>query len=332
MDIVLSAHGGGGKLTEELIQEVFLNEFDSDILNEMEDSAVLDIDFNKLAFTTDSYTVKPLFFPGGDIGRLAVCGTINDLLTRGAVPLFLSASFIIEEGFRLYDLKRIASSMARTCREAGVKIVAGDTKVVAKGDADGIFINTSGAGYVPFGVNISVKNAKPGDKVIISGTIGDHGMAVLSSREDFTFDPPLESDCAPLVDIVNTLRSFGESVRVLRDPTRAGVAEVLYNISRASGVGIEIYEEKLPVKPQVASACNMLGLDFLQLANEGKLVAVVESSAAAKILEAIKKCKNGREAAIIGTVNDSGQITARTALGTSRILSRPVGELVPRIC
>lgn len=332
MDIVLSAHGGGGKLTEELIQEVFLNEFDSDILNEMEDSAVLDIDFNKLAFTTDSYTVKPLFFPGGDIGRLAVCGTINDLLTRGAVPLFLSASFIIEEGFRLYDLKRIASSMARTCREAGVKIVAGDTKVVARGDADGIFINTSGAGYVPFGVNISVKNAKPGDKVIISGTIGDHGMAVLSSREDFTFDPPLESDCAPLVDIVNILRSFGESVRVLRDPTRAGVAEVLYNISRASGVGIEIYEEKLPVKPQVASACNMLGLDFLQLANEGKLVAVVESSAASKILEAIKKCKNGREAAIIGTVNDSGQITARTALGTSRILSRPVGELVPRIC
>ena len=332
MDIVLSAHGGGGKLTEELIQEVFLNEFDSDILNEMEDSAVLDIDFNKLAFTTDSYTVKPLFFPGGDIGRLAVCGTINDLLTRGAVPLFLSASFIIEEGFRLYDLKRIASSMARTCREAGVKIVAGDTKVVARGDADGIFINTSGAGYVPFGVNISVKNAKPGDKVIISGTIGDHGMAVLSSREDFTFDPPLESDCAPLADIVNTLRSFGESVRVLRDPTRAGVAEVLYNISRASGVGIEIYEEKLPVKPQVASACNMLGLDFLQLANEGKLVAVVESSAAAKILEAIKKYKNGRKAAIIGTVNDSGQITARTALGTSRILSRPVGELVPRIC
>ncbi|HQA59854.1 MAG TPA: hydrogenase expression/formation protein HypE [Tepidanaerobacteraceae bacterium] len=332
MDIVLSAHGGGGKLTEELIQEVFLNEFDSDVLNEMEDSAVLDIDFNKLAFTTDSYTVKPLFFPGGDIGRLAVCGTINDLLTRGAVPLFLSASFIIEEGFRLYDLKRIASSMARTCREAGVKIVAGDTKVVAMGDADGIFINTSGAGYVPFGVNISVKNAKPGDKVIISGTVGDHGMAVLSSREDFTFDPPLESDCAPLADIVNTLRSFGESVRVLRDPTRAGVAEVLYNISRASGVGIEIYEEKLPVKPQVASACNMLGLDFLQLANEGKLVAVVESSAAVKILEAIKKCKNGREAAIIGTVNDSGQITARTALGTSRILSRPVGELVPRIC
>ncbi|HQE05790.1 MAG TPA: hydrogenase expression/formation protein HypE [Tepidanaerobacteraceae bacterium] len=332
MDIVLSAHGGGGKLTEELIQEVFLNEFDSDILNEMEDSAVLDIDFNKLAFTTDSYTVKPLFFPGGDIGRLAVCGTINDLLTRGAVPLFLSASFIIEEGFRLYDLKRIASSMARTCREAGVKIVAGDTKVVARGDADGIFINTSGAGYVPFGVNISVKNAKPGDKVIISGTIGDHGMAVLSSREDFTFDPPLESDCAPLADIVNTLRSFGESVRVLRDPTRAGVAEVLYNISRASGVGIEIYEEKLPVKPQVASACNMLGLDFLQLANEGKLVAVVESSAAEKILEAIKKYKNGRKAAIIGTVNDSGQVTVRTVLGTSRILSRPVGELVPRIC
>lgn len=332
MDVVLAAHGGGGKLTEGLIKEVFLNKFKSSFLNEMEDSAVLEIDFERIAFTTDSYTVKPLFFPGGDIGRLAVCGTVNDLLMRGAKPLFLSASFIIEEGFRIHDLNKIASSMAKTCREAGVEIVAGDTKVVARGEADGLFINTAGVGLVPKDVNISIKNAQPGDRIIISGTIGDHGMAILSSRNGFTFDPPVESDCGPLVGIVDTLNKFKEAVRVLRDPTRGGVAEVLYNISEASGVGVEIHEENLPVKPQVLSACNMLGLDYLQLANEGKLVAVVESSAADKILKAIKNCKYGHDAAIIGTINDTGQVTVRTPLGTSRILSRPLGELIPRIC
>jgi len=332
MSLVLRAHGGGGKLTEELIHEVFLSQLDNDILNDMEDSAVLDIHFNNLAFTTDSYTIKPLFFPGGDIGKLAVCGTVNDLLMRGAEPLYLSASFIIEEGFRIDDLKIIAASMASACLEAGVKIVAGDTKVVARGEADGLFINTSGIGFVPPDMDISIKNARPGDKIIISGTIGDHGMAILASRNDFTFEPPLKSDCAPLMDIVKVLRNFKESVKVLRDPTRGGVAEVLNNISLASGVGIEIYEEMLPVKAQVISACNMLGLDYLQLANEGKLVAVVENSAADQILEAIKRCKNGRDAAVIGTVNDSGQVTIRTAFGTSRIISRPLGELIPRIC
>lgn len=332
MDLVLSAHGGGGKLTEALIKEVFLNEFNNDTLNEMEDCAILDINFKKFAFTTDSYTIKPLFFPGGDIGKLAVCGTVNDLLMRGAKPLFLSASFIIEEGFRIDDLKEIARSMATTCREAGVEIVAGDTKVVARGEADGLFISTSGVGFVSPGVNISIKNAKPGDMIIISGTIGDHGMAILASRNDFTFDPPLKSDCAPLIEIVSTLHNFKEAVRVMRDPTRGGVAEILYNLSEAGGVGVEIYEEKLPVKPQVISACNMLGLDYLQLANEGKLVAVVENSAADKILEAIKNCENGHDAAVIGTVNDTGQVTVKTSLGTSRILNRPVGELIPRIC
>jgi len=332
MDIVLSAHGGGGKLTEELIRQVFLNKFDEDALNEMEDCAFLDIDLKKIAFTTDSYTVKPLFFPGGDIGRLAVSGTVNDLLMRGAKPLFLSASFIIEEGFRIDDLLKIAGSMANACREAGVKIVTGDTKVVARGEVDGLFINTSGVGMVPSGVDISIKNAEPGDKIIISGTIGDHGMAILSSRNGFTFDPPVESDCAPLVEIAKTLFKFKDKVKVMRDPTRGGVAEVLYNISESSGVGIEIYEEKLPVKPQVVSACNMLGLDFLQLANEGKLIAVVKNSAADEILEAVKNTKNGQNAAIIGTVNDTGQVTVKTLLGTSRILSRPIGELIPRIC
>lgn len=332
MNVVLNAHGGGGKLTEELIKEVFIEKYNNSILSDMEDSAVVNITRPNIAFTTDSYTVKPLFFPGGDIGRLAISGTVNDLFMRGAVPVFLSVSFIIEEGFRIDDLKVIASSMASTCQEAGVKIVAGDTKVVPRGEADGLFVNTSGIGFVPQGVNISIKNARVGDSIIISGTIGDHGMAVLSSREDFTFEPPVESDCAPLVDIVSMLLKFKEAVRVMRDPTRGGVAEVLYNISEASCVGIEIYEEKLPAKPQVISACEMLGLDFLQLANEGKFITVVESSKSEEILKEIRKCRYGHDAAIIGTVNDTGLVTVKTRLGTSRILSRPTGELIPRIC
>jgi hydrogenase expression/formation protein HypE len=332
MSVVQIAHGGGGKLTEDLIKEVFVKTFDNEIIDGMEDSAIINLQSVNLAFTIDSYTVKPLFFPGGDIGKLAVCGTVNDLLMRGARPLFLSASFIIEEGFEIEGLKAVADSMAGACREARVSIVTGDTKVVAKGEADQLFISTSGAGLVPPGVDVSIKKARPGDSIIISGTIGDHGIAILSSRENFTFDPPVESDCAPLTEMVNTILEYRDFIRVMRDPTRGGVAEVFYNISEASGVGIEIYEDQLPVKPQVISACNMLGLDFYQLANEGKLITVVESSVSKKVLESIKGCKYGRNAAIIGTVNDSGLVTVKTRLGTSRILSRPIGELIPRIC
>ena len=332
MSVVQIAHGGGGKLTEDLIKEVFVKTFDNEIINGMEDSAVINLESVNLAFTTDSYTVKPLFFPGGDIGKLAVYGTVNDLLMRGARPLFLSASFIIEEGFEIEGLKAVATSMAGACQEARVSIVTGDTKVVAKGEADQLFINTSGVGLVPPGVDVSIKKARPGDSIIISGTIGDHGMAILSSRENFTFDPPVESDCAPLMEMANTILEYRDFIRVMRDPTRGGAAEVFYNISEAGGVGIEIYEDQLPVKPQVISACNMLGLDFYQLANEGKLITVVESSVSKKVLYSIKGCKYGRNAAIIGTVNDSGLVTVKTRLGTSRILSRPIGELIPRIC
>lgn len=332
MSVIQIAHGGGGKLLGELIREVFIKRFDNSILNGMEDAAIIKAASLKLTFTTDSYTVKPLFFPGGDIGRLAVCGTVNDLLMRGAVPLFLSASFIIEEGFEIEQLKAVADSMAEAYQEAGVRIVTGDTKVVGRGETDQLFINTSGVGITASNVDISIKNACPSDSVIISGTIGDHGMAILSTRENFIFDPPVKSDCAPLVDMVGNMLEYGELVRTMRDPTRGGVAEVLHNISEAGNVGIEIYEGQLPVKPQVISACNMLGLDFLQLANEGKLIAVVESTAADKILELIQQSKYGHGAAIIGRVNDSGLVTVKTRLGTSRILSRPMGELIPRIC
>jgi hydrogenase expression/formation protein HypE len=332
MSVVKIAHGGGGKLTEELVKQVFIKKFNNNILNGMEDSAVVNLKSINFAFTTDSYTVKPIFFPGGDIGRLAVCGTVNDLLMRGAKPLFLSSSFIIEEGLEIERLKAIVDSMAAACQEIGVGIIAGDTKVVGKGEADQLFINTSGVGIISAGTDISIKRARPGDCVIISGTIGDHGMAILSTRENFTFDPPMRSDCAPLMDIVNRILVYKEAIRVLRDPTRGGVAEALYNISEASGVGVEIFEDKLPVKPQVDSACTMLGLDLLQLANEGKLIAIVESRAAVKILKLIKQCKYGHDAALIGTINNSGLVTVKTRLGTSRILGRPLGELIPRIC
>lgn len=332
MSLVQIAHGGGGKRSEELIKDVFINRFNNSILNDMEDSAVVSLNSLNLAFTTDSYTVKPILFPGGNIGKLAVCGTVNDLLMRGAKPLFISASFMIEEGFDIMLLESIATSMVQACQEAGVEIITGDTKVVEKGGVDQIFINTSGIGSIANNVYISIKNACPGDSVIISGTIGDHGMAVLSARENITFDSPVNSDCAALLEMVNEMLKFEDSVKVLRDPTRGGVAEVLYNICNGSGVGIEIDEEKLPVKPQVLSACNMLGLDFLQLANEGKLIAVVDRSFSEEIVKTMRKCKYGGNSVIIGTVNDSGLVTMKTKLGTSRIISRPLGELLPRIC
>lgn len=261
MGIIQLAHGGGGKFTEELVEEVFLRAYSPDSGEALEDLAILDSTAMRWAFSSDSFTVKPLFFPGGDIGRLAVCGTVNDLLMRGARPRYLSSSFIIEEGLEIETLKAVVASMAKACEEAGVKIVTGDTKVVPKGEVDELFINTSGIGEVEPELDISIKNAKPGDAIIISGTIGDHGMAILSTRGSFSFDPPLESDCAPLVEIVEAIKKFPGAVKLLRDPTRGGVAEVLYNISEASGVGIEILEEALPVKPQVQSACEMLGLE-----------------------------------------------------------------------
>lgn len=329
MDKVLLSHGGGGTMMQNLIDEVFARNFDNEYLRAMEDAALLP---GNITFTTDSFTVKPVFFPGGDIGRLAVCGTVNDASMRGAKPLFLTSAFIIEEGYPMEDLKRIVKSMAEAAEEAGVRIVAGDTKVVERGGIDGIFINTSGIGVVYENVDISIKNARPGDVVIVSGTIGDHGMSIMGAREGLRFEPPILSDVSPLNKLIESLTALGKTVKVLRDPTRGGVAEVLYEISKMSGVGIKIYEDKLPVKPSVKSACDMLGLDFLHLANEGKLIAVVDREYADRALEIMKSNKYGADAAIIGEVNDSGLVTLNTRFGTSRIVDRPIGELLPRIC
>ncbi|WP_434655018.1 hydrogenase expression/formation protein HypE [Thermoanaerobacterium thermosaccharolyticum] len=329
MDKVLMSHGGGGSMMQSFISEIFIEKFNNEYLNQMEDAALLP---GKIVFTTDSFVVKPLFFPGGDIGRLSVCGTVNDISMRGAKPLFLSASFIIEEGFPVDDIKRIVNSMEDTANEAGVQIVTGDTKVVEKNSADGIFINTAGIGILPDGASVSIKNGKPGDVVIVSGTIGDHGMAVMGAREGLDFDPPLLSDVSPLNKMVEKLMALRDAVKILRDPTRGGVAEVLYEIAGMSNVGIKIYEDKLPVKENVKSACSMLGIDYLHLANEGKLVCVVDKDFAYKALEIMKDDKYGKDAAIIGEIDDSGLVTIETIYGTNRIVDRPIGELLPRIC
>lgn len=334
MERIKLVHGGGGQATDRLIREVFAQNFGSNMIYDMEDAAAFEIEAacGRIAFTTDSFVVKPLFFPGGDIGRLSVCGTVNDLVMRGARPLYLSAAFIIEEGFEVDQLELIVCSMAAACREAGVWIAAGDTKVVEKGAADGIYITTSGVGVVPRGVDVSIKNARPGNAVIISGTIGDHGMAIMAEREGFDFKVAVKSDTAPLVKMVEGLLSLKSSVRVLKDPTRGGVAEALNEIALQSRVGIEIYEDKLPVNPAVVAACGMLGLDFMELANEGKLIAVVAAERAKEALEIIRKSPYGENAEIIGRVNDSGWVSLKTSFGTSRVISRPVGEMLPRIC
>ena len=272
-DKILLAHGSGGKLMHDLIQS-FLPDLANPILEKMDDSAVFDVS-GRLAFTTDSYTVNPIFFPGGDIGRLAVCGTVNDLSMSGARPLYLSLAFIIEEGLPVADLKKIIASIKKAAAEAGVKIVTGDTKVVNQGSADKLFINTAGVGIVPEGVNISAANARPGDKIIVSGNIGDHGIAVLSQREGLKFQVPVPSDCAPLNGLVADMLAASRNIHCLRDPTRGGLATTLNDFAGKSHVGIIIEEDKIPVDRAVLAACELLGLDPLYIANEGKLVAVV---------------------------------------------------------
>ncbi len=331
-DKILLAHGSGGKLMHDLIQS-FMPELANPILEKLDDSAVFDVT-GRLAFTTDSYTVNPLFFPGGDIGRLAVCGTVNDLAMSGAKPLYLSLAFIIEEGLPVADLKRIVRSIARAAGEAGVKIVTGDTKVVGRGSADKLFINTAGVGTVSEGVEISAGNARPGDKIIISGNIGDHGIAVLSQREGLTFHTPVPSDAAPLNGLVAEMLAVSKNIHSLRDPTRGGLAVTLNDFTGQSKVGIRIEEYKIPVDKAVLAACEMLGLDPLHIANEGKLVALVAPEDAEKILAAMKQNKYGHKAAIIGEVvkEHPGQVVMKTGLGASRIIDMPVGELLPRIC
>ncbi len=333
-DKVLLGHGSGGKLSAELIHDFFLPAFANPILGKLDDQAIIDVNGARLAFTTDSFVVKPLFFRGGDIGSLAVHGTINDLAMGGATPLFLSAAFILEEGLPLDTLRRITCSLATAAKAAGVQVVTGDTKVVEKGSGDGLFINTTGIGLVRDGLRLSANQARPGDVVILSGFIGDHGIAILSEREGLEFECPIESDSAPLHTLVEAMLDTSSAIRCLRDPTRGGLSSTLNEIAAQSGVGITIDERRIPIREEVRGACEMLGLDPLYVANEGKLVAIVEASAADAIVAAMRRHPLGHNAEVIGKVTESkpGLVTMRTLFGTTRIVDMLAGEQLPRIC
>jgi hydrogenase expression/formation protein HypE len=332
-DKILLAHGSGGKLAHDLVEKSFVKAFANPLLAKMDDSAVFELG-GRLAFTTDSYVVSPIFFPGGDIGKLAVCGTVNDLAMSGAKPLYLSLSFIIEEGLTRSELNRIIDSTQKAAEEGGVKIITGDTKVVDRGSADKLFINSAGIGIVPEGVDISGGNARPGDKVIISGTIGDHGIAVISQREGLSFSTRLESDCAPLASLVADMLAVSPDIHCLRDPTRGGLATTLNELAKQSGVSIRIEEEKLPIREEVQAACELLGFDPLYVANEGKLVAIVSAGDVDKVLQVMKGNRYGKNATIIGEVaaEHPGRVAMKTSLGSSRIVDMLVGDLLPRIC
>ncbi len=332
-DAILLAHGSGGKLSHELVEKRFLPFLTNPMLNKLDDSAIFEAS-GRFAFTTDSYVVNPIFFPGGDIGKLAIYGTVNDLSMSGAKPLYLSLSAIIEEGFSLKELERIVQSIKIAAEEAEVSIITGDTKVVNRGQADKLFINTSGIGTIPAKVDISGANAKVGDKIIISGTIGDHGIAIMSQREGLRFSVPVESDCAPLNKLVAQMLEVSPNIHCLRDPTRGGLATTLNEFARQSNVGIVIQENKIPIKEGVRAACELLGFDPIYVANEGKLVAIVEPDDADKVLAQMKQNSYGRDAAIIGEVtnNHPGRVIMKTKLGPSRIVDMLSGELLPRIC
>jgi hydrogenase expression/formation protein HypE len=332
-DTVVMGHGSGGTLSRDLLNRLFLPELGKAAPRALDDSAVVNIDGQRYALTTDSHVVSPLFFPGGDIGRLAICGTVNDLAMIGAMPTALTCGFVLEEGLSFEVLQHVVASMNEAAREAGVFIAAGDTKVVQKGGMDKLFVNTSGIGKIPDGVNISGANAKEGDVVIVSGTIGDHGIAVLSAREGLGFETTLESDVAPLNHLVQAMIEAGE-IHVLRDPTRGGLGTSLVEISEQANVVIEINEPALPVKPAVRAACEMLGFDPLYIANEGKLVSFVKEQDADKVLDAMKKTKYGEDAAILGRVigTRKSQVRVKTAIGGTRLVDMLPGELLPRIC
>lgn len=332
-DTVVLGHGSGGTLSHDLLKRLFLPELGKAAPRTLDDSAVLLLDGQRLALTTDSHVVSPLFFPGGDIGRLAICGTVNDLAMVGASPIALTCGFVLEEGLSFEILQQVVKSMQQAAKEAGVYIAAGDTKVVQKGGADKLFINTSGVGRIAAGIDISGANAQDGDAIIISGTIGDHGIAVLSARENLGFETALESDVAPLNHLVQAMLGVGE-IHVLRDPTRGGLATSLVEIAGQSNVTIEIDERALPVKPAVKAACEMLGFDPLYIANEGKLVAFVKEEDSERVLEIMKKTNHGGSAAVIGRVIGAGkpQVRIRTAIGGTRLGDMLRGELLPRIC
>ncbi len=348
---IVMGHGAGGKMMADLIEHLFAPAFDNEFLAQMGDSTAIDLSSivhgpssGQLAFTTDSFVVSPLFFPGGNIGELAVYGTVNDLAMRGAKPLYLSAGFILEEGLPMETLGNIVTAMAAACKKAGVKIATGDTKVVQKGHGDGIYINTSGIGVIPADRDIGPANARPGNAVLVSGTMGDHGIAIMSVREGLTFETEIKSDTAPLNGLVETMVAAGKGghaqggrrppLHCLRDATRGGLAAVLNELAGSSKVGIEFDERKVSIRPEVNAACEMLGLDPFYIANEGKLVCILSENVAEKVLAAMRGHEYGKDAAIIGRVvsEHPGLVTAKTSIGGMRVVDVPTGELLPRIC
>ncbi|MGO9641998.1 MAG: hydrogenase expression/formation protein HypE [Candidatus Acidiferrales bacterium] len=333
-DRVVLGHGSGGTLSADLLHRFFLPAFANPTLSRLDDQAIFSVGHSRLAFTTDSFVVKPLFFPGGNIGSLAVHGTVNDLAMGGAKPLFLSAAFILEEGLPFETLGRILESFRRAAAEAGVEVVTGDTKVVEKGGCDGMFINTSGIGVVPEGLLLSANQARPGDRILLSGSIGEHGIAILAQREGLEFESPLESDSAALHSLVAAMLETHGQIRCMRDPTRGGLSSALNEIAASSHVGMTLEERAIPLRDEVRGACEMLGLDPLYVANEGKLVAIVAPDAAEILLQAMRQHPLGRQAEIIGTVtgDDPGLVVMRTPLGTTRIVDMLAGDQLPRIC
>jgi hydrogenase expression/formation protein HypE len=331
---ILLGHGSGGTLMRSLIEKLFLEEFRNPLLEPLNDQAVLSPVQGRLAFTTDSYVVDPLFFPGGDIGKLSVCGTINDLAVGGAEPLYLSASFIIEEGLTMEELERVVRSMAAAARGAGVQVVTGDTKVVERGKGDKLFINTAGVGVLHDSINLSPTLIEPGDLVIVSGTVGDHGIAIMTHREGIEMEVPIESDCAPLHLLVKDMLAASNGIKAMRDATRGGIATVLNEFAEASSCAVVIKEELIPVREEVKGACEILGFDPLYIANEGKLVAVVKKGAADKVLSAMQGSPFGRDAAVIGEVakGPAGKLLLETSIGNMRVLDMLSGEQLPRIC
>ncbi|MFC2133587.1 hydrogenase expression/formation protein HypE [Bacteroidota bacterium] len=333
-DKILLGHGSGGKLSAELIEKIFVPAFNNKILDQLGDQAVVDINGTKVAFTTDSYVVNPIFFPGGNIGDLAVNGTVNDLAVGGAKPLYISAGLILEEGFAINELCAVVESMKQAAKNAGVILVTGDTKVVDKGKGDKIFINTSGIGIIDDDVEISPQKVKPADKIILSGPIGLHGITILSKREGLEFDVELESDTTPLNHLVNKMLYASKNIRWMRDTTRGGLSSTLNELAKSTKLGVEIIETEIPIPESVKAACEMLGLDPLYVANEGNLAAVVPAEDADKIVEAMKKCPAGKGAVVIGEVVDDhqGMVLMKTLIGGKRVVDMLSGEQLPRIC
>jgi len=331
---VVMAHGGGGTLSNQLIQKMFLSQFDNEMLQQEHDGAIFKIGNQRFAFSTDSYVVNPIFFPGGDIGDLAVNGTVNDISMCGAKPLYISAGFIIEEGFEMEELWQVVLSMKKAAKKAGVQIITGDTKVVDNGKGDKIYINTAGIGIIPENINISAENCSVGDKIIVSGRIAEHGIAIMSAREGLEFETEIKSDSAPLNELVENMLKVSNQIHVLRDPTRGGISSALNEIAQKSKLGMLIHQDKIPLTEQVKAACELLGFDPLYIANEGKLIAILPEDKANDVLEEMRKHPTGKDAEIVGevVVDNPGTVVMETLIGSKRVVDMLSGEQLPRIC